>query len=65
MREEKRVKSQAHAASRKWFARALNFLAIRNKFSLATATQYRLRFKRQDKFAAALAVIQASMAVTR
>ena len=59
------MKRQAHAASRKWFKRALAFLGMRQKFSAGTADEYRLRFKRQDKFAAALLAIRTAQAVTR
>lgn len=57
------MKNQAHAASRKWFARALAFLGIRKQFGPNTADQYRYKFNRQDKFAAALYAVTCGLAV--
>lgn len=54
---------QARASTRKWFGRAIAFLEMRKKFSSNVAVEYQQRFKRQDKFAAAVLAIRAATAV--
>ena len=58
------MKSQVRAASRKWFARALMFLEI-SKRSPAKANEYLMRWRRQGKFADAMAFVLAARELAR
>lgn len=48
---------QPHAASRKWFSRAMTFLNYSNKGQTKRADEYLARFRRQIKFALALNMV--------
>ena len=54
------MKNQVHAASRKWFARAMAFLDISRKFGPSKADEYLSRFKRKGKFVTALNLVLAA-----
>ena len=52
------MKAQVRAASRKWFARAMMFFKLSETRGPNVADQYLSRFRRKDKMADALVLVQ-------